>query len=165
MLPLIVNSNTFIRKCYISTYWTKTCYMYFSSEKLQKDVICWLSVFVINVTFIMLHCKYFCYYYYNGEFKCVILLFLEWDVMYQTYHCLLPREQFSYSVVWWSIVPSSLARALCHIRQHIRRRVPSGVDNNRITTYIFSSALFFDQPDVVLSWYCYTWEIRSNIYM
>ena len=42
----------------------------------------------------MLHCKLCCYYYYNGEFECVILLFLDWDVMYQTYHCLLPREKF-----------------------------------------------------------------------
>jgi hypothetical protein len=43
--------------------------------------ICWLSVFVINVTFIMLHFKFY-HYYYNVEFECVFLLCLEWDVMY-----------------------------------------------------------------------------------
>jgi hypothetical protein len=47
---------------------------------------------------IMLHCKF--YYYYYIEFECVFLLYLKWDVMYQIYYCLLSREQFSYSVVW-----------------------------------------------------------------
>ena len=53
----------------------------------------------------------------------------------KTYYCLLPREQFSYSVVWISIVPSSLARTLYRIRQHIRRTVPSGVEKNRIIVH------------------------------
>ena len=47
----------------------------------------------------MLLCK-FCYYYYNVESECVYLLILEWDVYVLKYYCLLPQEQFSYSVVW-----------------------------------------------------------------
>jgi hypothetical protein len=49
-------------------------------KKYKKDVISWFSVFVINVTSMMLHCQICCYYYYNVEFECVFLLFLEWDV-------------------------------------------------------------------------------------
>jgi len=42
-------------------------------------------------------------------------------------YSLLPREQFSYSVVWWGIVPSPLAQALFLTRktigeQPLRRR-------------------------------------------
>ena len=48
------------------------------------------------------------------------------------YYCLLPREQFAYSVVWWGIVPSPLTQALYLNKQHYRRTDPSGVDNNRI---------------------------------
>ena len=78
---ITINYQLFIRKCSISTYWTKICYMYHSSEKLQIDVISWLSVFVINVTFIILHRK-LGYYYLNVIFECVFLSCLEWDVMY-----------------------------------------------------------------------------------
>jgi hypothetical protein len=72
MLPLIINSNWFIRKYSISKYWTKTCYMYFSSEKLQKRC----DLLVCSVLLKTLLGK-FCYYYYNVEFEFVFLLFIE----------------------------------------------------------------------------------------
>ena len=42
------------------------------------------------------------------------------------------ENQFSYCVTWWGIVPSSLVQALYLTKQHYRRTVPSGEDNNRI---------------------------------
>ena len=39
-------------------------------------------------------------------------------------YSLLPREQFSYSVVWWGIVPSSLAQALFLTRKTIGEQLP-----------------------------------------
>ena len=44
------------------------------------------------------------------------------------YYCLLPRELFSYSVVWWGIVPEPTARALYLTRQHYRKTVLEGED-------------------------------------
>ena len=89
--------------------------MYFSSEKLQKDVICWLSVSVINVTFIMLHCT-FCYYYYNVEFECVFPF----------------MSRMGCYVINILLSSPPLARTLYRTRQHYRKIVPSGVDNSRI---------------------------------
>ena len=76
-----INYQQYLIHTEISTYWTNTCYMYISSEKLQKKMWFVHLVFVIKVTFIMLHCK-FCYFYHNVEFECGFLLCLEWDVMY-----------------------------------------------------------------------------------
>ena len=59
----------------------------------------------------------------------------ERDIMYYKYYCLPPREQFSYSVVWWGIVPDQSVRALYLTRQHYRRTGPSGEGNNRIMLY------------------------------
>ena len=77
----------------------------------------------------MLHCKF--YYYYNIEFECVFLLCLEWEVI----NILLSspsRTVFLWCCLVRYIVPSPLAQALYLTRQHYRRTVPSGVDNNRI---------------------------------
>ena len=77
---------------------------------------------------IMFHCKFYYYHYYYVEFECFSFM-----SGMGGYSCLLPREQFSYSVVWSIIVPSPLAQALYPLTiQHYRRTVPSGVDNNRI---------------------------------
>ena len=48
--------------------------------------------------------------------------------MYNIYYCLLPREQVSYSVVWWGIVPSSHYTS----PDNTERTVPLGEDINRI---------------------------------
>ena len=50
------------------------------------------------------------------------------------YYCLLLRELFSYSVVWWGIVPSPLAQALYLTKQHNRIIVLEGEDNNIFST-------------------------------
>jgi hypothetical protein len=42
------------------------------------------------------------------------------------YYCLLLRELFSYSVVWWDIVPEP--------RQHYCKTIPKGEDNNVFST-------------------------------
>ena len=50
------------------------------------------------------------------------------------YHCLILRELFSYSGVWCGIVPSLLAWALYITRQHYRKTVLEGEDNNMLST-------------------------------
>ena len=45
------------------------------------------------------------------------------------YYCLLLRELFSYSVVWWGIVPEPTAKALYLTRQHYKKTVPEEEDN------------------------------------
>ena len=59
-------------------------------------------------------------------------------------YCLLPHEQFSYSVVCWGIclVLSPLTQALYLTRYHYRRTVPSGVDNNRIIMHQCRGVVF-----------------------
>ena len=42
-----------------------------------------------------------------------------WPLIF--YYCLLPRELFSYSVVWWGIVPEPTTRKLYFTRQHYRK--------------------------------------------
>jgi hypothetical protein len=44
------------------------------------------------------------------------------------------RELLSYSVVWWGIVPELTARALYLTRQHYRKTVLEGEDNNIFST-------------------------------
>jgi hypothetical protein len=44
------------------------------------------------------------------------------------------REQLSYSVVWCGIVPEPTARALYLTRQHYRKTVLEGEDNNIFNT-------------------------------
>ena len=61
---------------------------------------------------IMLHSKF--YYYYYVEIECVFLL--------SGMGCYVLNI----------LVPSPLAQALYLARQHYRRTVPTGVDNNRI---------------------------------
>ena len=46
------------------------------------------------------------------------------------YYCLLLRELFSYSVVRWGIVPEPTAKALYLTKQHYRKTVLEGEDNN-----------------------------------
>ena len=50
------------------------------------------------------------------------------------YYCLLLRELFSYSVVWCGIVLEPTARALYLTRQHYRKTVLEGEDNNIFST-------------------------------
>ena len=50
------------------------------------------------------------------------------------YYCLLLRELFLYSVVWWGIVPEPTARALYITRQHYGKTVLNGEDNNIFST-------------------------------
>jgi hypothetical protein len=50
------------------------------------------------------------------------------------YYCLLLRELFLYSVVWWGIVPELTARALYITRQHYGKTVLEGEDNNIFST-------------------------------
>jgi hypothetical protein len=50
------------------------------------------------------------------------------------YYCLLLRELFSYSVVLWGKVPEPTARPLYLTRQHYRKTVLEGEDNNIFST-------------------------------
>jgi hypothetical protein len=50
------------------------------------------------------------------------------------YCCILLRELFSYSVAWWGIVPEPTARALYLTRQHYRKTILEGEDNNIFST-------------------------------
>ena len=50
------------------------------------------------------------------------------------YYCLLLRELFFYSVVWCGIVPEPRSRVLYLTRQHYRKTVLEGEDNDMFST-------------------------------
>ena len=61
-----------------------------------------------------------------------VFLCPEWDVFSL-------GNRFSYCVVWWGIVFSSLARVLYINRQHFRKTIPLGEGNNQIIVYLLSN--------------------------
>jgi hypothetical protein len=83
-------------------------------------------------TNIILHCKF--YYYYYIEFECVFSFV--WNGMLCTRYIIVFSLENSFHIVLSGeiyIVPLPLAQAPYLTRQHYRRTVSWGVDNNRIT--------------------------------
>ena len=75
------------------------------------------------------------WHYKRRRIYLVFFFYLHNEMLYTFFLNILlssPSGTVSYSVVWGGIVPSPLARAQYLTRQHYRRTVPSGVDNNRI---------------------------------
>jgi hypothetical protein len=102
-----------------------------SSTLAYDKYICVLYLVICQTFLSVFYLSIFCLYQW-----CTYLLNRDWQIHQYIlfYYCLLLRELFSYSVVWWGIVPEPTSRALYLTRQHYRKTILEGEDNNIFST-------------------------------
>jgi len=130
----------FLQKCGVSSHQFVWFFLHLKCDFANILVISFIfnfinSCFVFVLLLLILYLLILDFIHFDCEI-CKIYNFILFALKYVRffYCCLLLRELFSYSVVWCGIVPEPTASALYLTRQHCRKTVLEGEDNNMFGT-------------------------------